>query len=307
MTIRDLIIVATSRLKSARIPEPRLEAESLLAHLLKRDLAWMLAHADALVSKERAKTYAALISKRTRHVPFAQIVGEKGFYGRVFNVTKDVLIPRPETELLIEAVLSAVAASGMPPRIPVGMRGGVTGAAAETATILDVGTGSGAIGLTLAAELPKTRAILCDISAKALSVAKQNARRMKLTRRISFKKIDILKNRSLDFTRDDKRNIILVANLPYLPLATWQAAQPEVRAHEPKLALVSGKDGLDHYRALFKNLVRWKRLPALLALEAEPGQFEELSRLVRNTIPDARIEILKDLHGDARVLLARAA
>lgn len=291
MTIHDLVTAAASRLKRARIPEPRLEAESLFSHLLKRDLAWLLAHDDAPVPTGFAKAYAAMVAKRARRVPFAQIVGEKGFYGRVFTVTKDVLIPRPETEQLVEAVLSFLSSRAKRSE-------------AEGSVFLDLGTGSGAIGLTLAAELPDVRVIVTDISEKALRVARQNARRLKLSRRVSFKKIDIRKNRSLDFARDDKRGVILVANLPYLPLATWKKAQSEVRDHEPKLALVSGKDGLDHYRALFKKLVQWRRPPSLLALEAEPGQFEELARLARETMPQATIEVLKDLHGDERVLIA---
>ena len=282
MTIRDLVTAAASRLKRARILEPRLEAESLLSHLLKRDLAWLLAHDDTSVPTAFAKTYATMVAKRTRHVPFAQIVGEKGFYGRVFLVTKDVLIPRPETELLVQAVLDS------------NLRWN------DKTVILDIGTGSGAIGLTLAAEHPKAKAILYDVSAKALAVAATNAKRFKLGRRVRLAKLDILKKR----LPEQKDQTIIVANLPYLPLATWKKAQPEVRAHEPKLALVSGKDGLDHYRALFKNLVRWKRPPLLLALEAEPGQFVELATLTRETMPQAEIEILKDLHGDERVLVA---
>ncbi|MFA5853529.1 MAG: peptide chain release factor N(5)-glutamine methyltransferase [Patescibacteria group bacterium] len=279
MTIREIILVATSRLKRARIPEPRLEAESLLAYLLKRDSAWLLAHDDAGITTNQAKAYAKLVGARARRVPFAQIVGERGFYGRVFAVTKDVLIPRPETELLVEAVLAR---------------------ATDYETCIDVGTGSGAIGLTLMMERPNTKAVLYDVSTKALTVAAANTKRLKLGRRVRLAKLNILKNK----LPEPKGSTILLANLPYLPLATWKKAQPEVRVHEPKLALVSGKDGLDHYRALFKNLVRWKRAPQLLAIEAEPGQFEELTRLVRETLPTAKIEVLKDLHGDERVLIA---
>lgn len=279
MTIRDLITGAASRLKRARIPEPRLEAESLLAHLLRRDLAWLIAHDDAAVPSVSVKTYAGMIARRTRHIPFAQIIGERGFYGRIFAVTKDVLIPRPETELLVEAVLAR---------------------SREQELFLDIGTGSGAIGLTLAAVRPRSKAVLYDVSAKALAVAKTNTKRFKLGRRVRLAKLDILKSR----LAEPKEPAIVVANLPYLPSKTWKTSQPEVRIHEPKLALVSGKDGLDHYRALFKHLVRWKRPPKLLALEAEPGQFEELSRLAASVQADATIEILKDLHSDERVLIA---
>jgi release factor glutamine methyltransferase len=294
MTIRDLVSAAANRLKRARIEEPRLEAESLLAYLLHRDLSWPLAHPEAEVAPAVSKAFAALIARRARHVPYAYLIGEKAFYGRSFLVTPAVLIPRPETETLVEAVLSRLSSRAK------------RSAAEGSVSILDIGTGAGAIGLTLAAELPEARVIAIDISAKALAVAKLNAKRLKAGKRVKFLKLDILKsNRSLGFARDDKKGVfILVANLPYLPTATWQRAQPEVRAHEPKLALASGADGLRHYRALFKGLARWKRKPDLLAIEAEPGQFPELARMIGEALPGLKTEILKDLHGDGRVLIA---
>ncbi len=281
MTVRELAASAADRLKRARIPEPRREAESLLAHALGRDGAWIVGHADDAVPSAEAKAYAAMIARRATHEPFAYVVGERWFYGRKFRVTKDVLIPRPETELLIEAVLAAA---------PNG-----------SSEILDIGTGSGAIGLTLAAELPKAKAVLYDISKRALDVARLNARALKLGRRVRLGRHDILKM-TLPEPKGGFR--ILAANLPYLPLASWAKAAPEVRLREPKLALVSGKDGLDHYRALYKSLARWKRGPELLALEADPGQFAELRRMTAALLPGAGIEVRKDLHGDERILVA---
>lgn len=281
MNVRELASSAADRLKRARIPDPRREAESLLAHALGKDGAWIVGHADDAVRPAVAKTYAAMVARRARHEPFAYVVGERWFFGRKFRVTKGVLIPRPETELLIEAVLAAA------PKGP--------------SDILDVGTGSGAIGLTLAAELPEAKAVLCDISKRALGVARLNARALKLGRRVRLVRHDILK-KTLPEPKGGFR--ILAANLPYLPLASWAKAAPEVRLREPKLALVSGKDGLDHYRALYKSLARWRRKPELLALEAEPGQFAELRRMTAALMPDADIAVLKDLHGDERILVA---
>lgn len=287
MNVAALVSAAADRLKRARIEEPRLEAESLLAYLLKRDLSWPLAHPEAEVAPSTAKAFAAQIAKRAKRVPYAYLTGVKAFYGRDFRVNPSTLIPRPSTEVLIEGVLA---------RAP------------KNAVILDIGTGSGAIGLTLAAELPKSDVILYDVSTKALAVAKANAKRLKFGRRVRLAKLDILRNAVPEpstnlHVREDLKTII-VANLPYLPTADWKKTWPEVRLHEPKLALVSGKDGLDHYRALFKRLARWKRKPALIGLEAEPGQFQELARLAAESLPGARIELLKDLHGDERVLIA---
>lgn len=280
MTVAALISAAADRLKRARIDQPRLEAESLLASLLKRDLSWPLAHPEAEVAPERARTFAALIAKRAARVPYAYLLGEKAFYGRTFRVTPATLIPRPSTEGLIEGLLAQ---------------------APKTATtVLDIGTGTGAVGLTLAAELPKAKAVLYDVSKKALEVARANARALKLGRRVRLARLDILRQP----LPEPKGFVIVAANLPYLPAAEWKKTWPEVRLHEPKLALVSGPDGMRHYRALFKRLARWKRPPGLIGLEAEPGQFAELSRLALGRMPGARLEVLKDLHGDDRILVA---
>lgn len=281
MTVRELAASATDRLKRARIPEPRREAESLLAHALGKDGVWIVGHTDDAVRPAAAKAFAAMVARRARHEPFAHIVGERWFYGRKFRVTKDTLIPRPETELLVEAVLARA------PR--------------SAATVLDVGTGSGAIGLTLASELPKAKAVLYDVSKRALEVARTNALALKLARRVRLVRHDILKTA---LPEPDAVFRILAANLPYLPVAAWSKAAPEVRLREPKTALVSGKDGLEHYRALYAKLARWKRAPELLAVEAEPGQFPELRRMTAARMPDAEIEVLRDLHGDERVLVA---
>lgn len=309
MTVRELAAAAADRLKRARIPEPRREAESLLAHALGKDGAWIVARGDDAVPPAKAKVYAAMIARRSAREPFAYVVGEKWFYGRRFRVSKDVLIPRPETELLVEAILSYVIPSPRTPARALGTplekrflparsnaRLGMTGM-----TIVDVGTGSGAVGATLAAELPEAKAVLYDVSKKALEAARANVLTMKLGRRVRLAKLDVLRQA---LPEPKSGFTILAANLPYLPIATWKKASPEVRLREPKLALVSGKDGLAHYRALFKKLACWKRPPGLLALEAEPGQFVELRRLTLDLLPDADIEILKDLHGDDRVLVA---
>lgn len=280
MTVRALAASAADRLNRSRIPDARREAESLLAHALGEDAAWIVGHADDAVRPAAAKAYAALVARRARHEPFAYVVGERWFYGRKFRVTKDVLIPRPETELLVEAILARA------PTAP---------------TVLDVGTGSGAIGITLAAELPGSKAFLYDVSKRALEVARKNARTLARGRRVRLALRDITKEA---LPEPKMGAVIVAANLPYLPAAAWKRAAPEVRLREPKAALVSGKDGLDHYRALYKRLARWKRAPDVLAIEAEPGQFAELRRWTKALMPEARIEIVKDLHGDERALIA---
>jgi release factor glutamine methyltransferase len=271
------------------------EAEILLAHVLKRPKEYVLAHPEATVSKIHTGEFLRLLARRARHEPIAYLLGEKWFYGRPFLVDKNVLVPRPETETMIQAVLDS------------GFRED------EKPLIIDVGTGSGAIGLTLAAESPSALATLVDVSAKALAVARRNARRLKLSRRVSLLRIDILKKSAAQkltpdaFLRRRKNSrLVVAANLPYLPTAIYQKSQPEVRTHEPRLALVSGRDGLDHYRALMDRLREARLSPDLLLLEVDPPQFAVLKKIVRAALPGHRLEIKKDLAGNARVLLAIA-
>lgn len=277
MNVSDTIASAALRLKRAGIDQARLEAESLLAHALKRDAAWILAHPEARLGPRAAAAFRRLIGARARRVPFAYVVGTKAFYGREFLVRKDVLIPRPETETLIEAALAAA------PEGPV--------------SILDVGTGSGAIGLTLAAERPGSDALLTDVSARALAVARKNARALKIHAR--FAKLDVLKPSKSP--RLGAGFLILAANLPYLPEARMRTVSPEVR-REPRLALVSGADGLRHCRALARRLAEWRLDPDLLLIEAEPGQMEKLETLFGRVLPDRRFARHRDLYGDERVL-----
>jgi release factor glutamine methyltransferase len=294
MKVEEILKAAAVELARGGIKEARREAESLLAHALRKDAAWVLAHAEAAVPPVVLRRFRSMVARRVRRIPYAYVVGEKWFYGRPFLVTPAVLIPRPETELLVEAVLAFCQRSSVKGR---------------RFSILDVGTGSGAVGLTLAAELRAARVTALDISVRALRVARRNAALLKLDRRVSFARADILKGRLPGVTGHRPRVTgprIVVANLPYLPERAWRKTAPEVHAYEPKPALVSGRDGLRHYRALFMTLARWKRPPDLLALEAEPGQFAELRRLAGAAMPSARVEVLEDLHGDERILIADA-
>jgi release factor glutamine methyltransferase len=279
----------------ARPKIERGEAEILLAHVLRRPKEYVLAHPEAPVPKTHTGEFLRLCARRAKHEPLAYLLGEKWFYGRPFFVDKNVLIPRPETETLVQAILDTGPYED------------------EKPLIIDVGTGSGAVGLTLAAELHHAQAVLLDVSPKALAVARHNARRLKLSRRVRLLRIDILKKTASQkltpdaFLRRRKYGrLIIAANLPYLPTATYRKSQPEVRVHEPRLALVSGRDGLDHYRALMDRLREAGLAPDLLLLEADPPQFAALKKVVRGALPGHRLEIKKDLAGNARVLLAIA-
>ncbi len=182
----------------------------------------------------------------------------------------------------------------------------VLAAAPKGATaIFDIGAGSGAIGLAFAAERSNARAILSDVSSKALTIARRNAKRLELTKRVRFVKTDILKTgASFGVAEADKQSFLIVAaNLPYLPDARIKTVSPEVR-REPKRALVSGPDGLRHYRALVRRMTEQHLVPDLIAIEAEPEQMARLETLIADAFPEHRLRRHHDLYGDDRVLLA---
>jgi release factor glutamine methyltransferase len=297
--VRDAVLSAEVLLRDAGIPDPRREAELLLARVLGGARERLLAHPDGRVSEAGRLAYAGLVSRRAGREPFAYLVGEKEFYGRPFIVSPDVLIPRPETETLVEAVLNGFQMSDF----------------RRQASIIDIGAGSGAIGLTLAAELPGARAVLADVSGAALAVARRNAERLGLAARTAFETLDVFSpNPPLTGTQAPKtlvrafsgaEPVVLTANLPYLAASVWERTGPEVRDHEPRLALVSGSDGLDHYRALMERLKERSLEPDLVAFEADPHQMPELERMVKNAFRRHCTEIRRDLHGDLRVLIAK--
>lgn len=289
MTIKDLLKKAGHRLQVSDIDHPRSDAELLLAHVLDKPREFLLTHPEKDVSKTHLDRFEKLLARRKTHEPIAYLLGYKEFYGRAFGVDKDVLIPRPETETLIEAVLEGVAALGASP---------------EGVAILDIGTGSGCIALTLAAELPGARAIGLDDSENALSVASENARLLDLDGRTDFRVTDIASPKAMVPVLPAHETLVLTANLPYLPDFTWETRPSGIKDHEPVHAFVSGADGLNHYRALLRRLVDWRLEPDIMAFEADPPQFAPLANIVRGIFREHRLSIRKDLRGLDRVLLA---
>lgn len=218
MTIETALNLATDRLHIANSTSARLDAEILLAFTLRVDRTWLHAHNNQELHAEEQTLFEDLITQRTQHYPIAYIVGQREFYGREFTVTPDVLIPRPETEALIEFVLNG---DFLNP------------------TILDVGTGSGAIAITLAAEMPNAIVTASDISPVALEVARKNA--VALDANVAFVQSDLLTNIPGQYT-------IIVANLPYVD-HTWPVSPDTI--FEPELALFAA----DHGLALIKRLI----------------------------------------------------
>jgi release factor glutamine methyltransferase len=268
------------RLRKGPHPErARLDAEALLLHVNGKNRAWLLAHPDEELPKEQADRYVALIERRLLGEPIQYITGEAEFYGLPFHVTPDVLIPRPETEHLVEKVLE--------------LAGGF-----ERPRIVDVGAGSGAIAVALACKLPAARTTAVDISASAIEIARANAERNGVAGRIDFKESDLLAAVA------DERFEMIVSNPPYVPVADRGSLAVEVREHEPALALFAGEDGFDVFRRLIPAAFAALEPGGFLVVEIGYGQSEAVAALMSETGFE-QIEFVADLQGIPRVASGR--
>lgn len=268
----------------------------LLAHTLKKDRVFLFAHPEYTISAASEVRARNFFSRRAHHEPVAIILGYKEFYGRDFFVTKDTLIPRPETEVLIDLALEEITKY---------KTNGV-----KKIALVDVGTGSGNIIITLVKEIKKVRQspdiryYATDISAPALAIAKKNARQHRVSNIIKFHKGDLL-DPYLPYTKV-KTSTIIAANLPYISHAIYRNITKDVRDFEPARALVSKQSGLAHYYSLLKIVKNTSQLrPITLFLEISPEQSFSLQKYVIKLFPNAFIAIKKDLAGKKRVLTIR--
>lgn len=290
-TVRQQLELATSYLTELEVDEARENAELLMLHVLKLDRAQLLLRWQEIFPSEYLEEWVELLTRKGRGEPLQYMTGEAWFYGRAFAVTPDVLIPRPETELLVEAVLQRIRQHW--PQ--------------ETLTILDVGTGSGAISITLQLEQPKSHVIASDLSSAALAQAQRNAERYQVSSTIEWVEGDLLKPFCLDGERlqHNGRGIdILVSNPPYIPQADMAGLQREVQQYEPHLALVGGADGLDPYRAMLSSLQLLSEQPRIVAFELGIHQPAIVAGWLREMGAWDEVDIITDYAGIDRHILA---
>lgn len=285
MTVKELVEESSARIL-------RRDAEQILVHVAGRDRAWLLAHPEAQLPPTEASRFRALVSRREAHEPLQYLTGEQEFFGMNLRVTRDVLIPRPETELLVAAVLAWVQEASAAVEVAAGSR--------RTMRLVDVGTGSGAIALALAGARPDAEIWALDLSDAALKVARSNAERLGLADRIRFLRSDlltaVLAGEAVPGCLD-----VVVSNPPYVPASDAPGMQPEVRDFEPHLALFAGEDGLEVYRRLIPEAMRALRSGGLLAMEFGFGQKEALGRLLSGW---SDVRFLDDYAGIPRTALA---
>jgi release factor glutamine methyltransferase len=288
MTIREAKIFGIKKLRRASGREAPIDAEILLAHALKISREEMLAHDERRVPAFALAKFNSLVARRVKHEPIAYLVGHKEFYGLQFAVNKHVLIPRPETELVVEEALSKITH----PTLSYNKRGG-------RCVVLDVGTGSGAIAISIAKNAPNATVIATDISKSALKIAKHNATLNDVDDRIVFEQSDLYPKKSRPRFSG---MAIITANLPYLPTRVWQKAMPDVKKFEPRTALDGGKNGLKYYDELFHQIVE-RNIKATIICEIDPSQKRSFPRLAKRHFPKATTEIKNDLAGRPRAVI----
>lgn len=268
--VRDALGGAVDALGAAGVESARLDAELLLSQATGWPRERFATDPDEPLPSGASRRFAQMVRRRVRREPVAYIVGRKGFRGIEMEVDPRVLVPRPETELLVEVALQLA-----------------------PATVLDVGTGSGAVALAVADELPAAEVTATDTSTDALEVARANAVRLGLDDRVEFAAGALPARGSFD---------LLLANLPYVSESDWEGLQPEIREHEPRKALVPGATGLEAIRSLLARIAADPSLARAAALEVGAGQDREVAALLEQAGFD-RVEARPDLAGIPRAVV----
>jgi release factor glutamine methyltransferase len=281
-SIAQAILQGANKLRKAGVPEERREAGSLLMHVLGRDRTYILAHAEDQLTDKQVEAYRESLDARASGKPLQYITGRQEFFGLEFEVTSDVLIPRPETELLIEAALSIISPN-------------------KTPFICDVGTGSGCIAITLLHRLPQASGIALDISEAALAVAERNANRHEVRERLSFLASDCFSGLGPEF---GNRFDLIVSNPPYVAERAVDGLQREVRDFEPRIALTAGEDGLSIIRRLLGEARNYLKSGGFLIFEMGFDQHAAVTELIEDDHWQL-LEVYDDLQGIPRTVALR--
>lgn len=260
-------------------PSPRLDAEVLLADVLGMQRIELYANYDRPLDNKELHAYRQAIARRGKLEPVAYITGVKEFFSREFSVNPQVLIPRPDTEILVEKVLGYLESFSIP-----------------NPDILDLCTGSGAIGITLALEVEGASVTATDISPAALSVARENAER--LAAKVDFIEGDLYANLNKKFD-------VIVANPPYIASQEWETLEPNVKLYEPQLALVGGEDGLAFYKRIIEESPQYLKDAGSVFLEIGETQAAEVAKIAESVGIFAKAMVAKDLSGKNRVVFLK--
>ncbi|MCB2306379.1 peptide chain release factor N(5)-glutamine methyltransferase [Clostridium estertheticum] len=279
--MQEVLLESYGILKKVNIESYLLDSQLLLGKVLKKDKLFIMINRDIKISIEQENEFFRLIQIRKNKMPIKYILGECEFMGMNFIVKSGVLIPRPDTEILVEEVIKHVKEKGL-------------------TQICDVCTGSGAIGISIAEFIKEALVTLCDISEDALAVAKLNIERFKLSKRINIERSDLLQVA----INQHKKFEVIVSNPPYIKKEVIPTLMDDVKGYEPFIALCGGEDGLDFYRRITKESILVLEKGGLLAFEIGYDQKEAVTDiLIKSGFNN--IECIKDLSGNDRVIKAK--
>ncbi|HET6198888.1 MAG TPA: peptide chain release factor N(5)-glutamine methyltransferase [Candidatus Acidoferrales bacterium] len=287
VNVRAALRDAMARMSSAGVPSHALAAELLLMHVMGRDRAWLYAHPEAPLDAEDARRYFELVTKRAAGTPTQYLTGRQEFWGLEFEVTPAVLIPRPETEHVVEVAVERLGKER----------------ANALLRIADVGTGSGCITVALAHEFPRAEIVATDISADALAVAARNAERHNMAERVHFLECNLLDA----FASARATFDMIVSNPPYVARDEEAQLPREVREHEPHEALFCGATGTEIYAPLISQAAELLRSGGLLALEIGYGALDRVRSLLDESSSWREIRVANDLAGIPRIISAERA
>jgi release factor glutamine methyltransferase len=295
-SVRDLLKSGIAQLRHAGVSSFTLAAELLLLHVLGRDRTWLYAHPEEEISESEAQRFFSLIARRADGEPTQHLTGKQEFWGLELEVTPDVLIPRPETEHVIEVALDRLALreirAGRPQR-----------GAGEQLVIAEIGTGSGCIAIALAKELPRAAIHATDISAAALAVARRNTARHAVSDRIHFVECNLLDRWKLDTRQSPLLFDLIVSNPPYIGRREAETLAREVRDYEPRIALLGGEEGYEFYAELVAQSAMHLKRGGILVLELGHDSLAAVQPLL-NESDWTSVGVTNDLAGIPRVLAA---
>ncbi len=280
MKIQELLETTAAQIEPLG-DTPQLDAQVLLAHCIQKPRTWLMAHPEYALTKKEQDQLTDALEKLSAGEPLPYVLGKWEFFGLEFEITNDVLIPRPETELLVEKAIAWLRASP------------------ERRTVADIGTGSGTIATSIAMHILDARILATDISFDALKVAQHNARKFHVQQRVDFLQCDLLPQH-IEPLSTDRHFDLICANLPYIPTDTLH--QLPIYGKEPTLALDGGVDGLDIYRRLFKLAPNWLAPRGMLLLEIESTLGVKALSLAYDSFSDVTIHMHQDLAGRDRLL-----
>lgn len=285
MILKEAFINGIKSLKSANIQAPAVEAGVILCHILGCSRAYLYSHDDYELTADEFEAYIRMFDERIKGKPLQYITGSQEFMSLDFKVSPHVLVPRQDTEILVEAVMQQLKCSGK-----------------DNPVLLDIGTGSGCIAISLAHYIKNCRVFAMDISKEALEAARLNAERIGVSKRVRFIKANILNG--LDSAGEIGRFSldVIVSNPPYIPTADIAGLEVQVRDYEPHLALDGGSDGLMFYRSIAKDALDYLKPDGMIAFEVGAGQADDVAGILKKDF--GNIRIIKDLSGIDRVVMA---